>query len=64
LITKSNILIPDEVYELLILLHDGCTQEESNKRNAKLILMLANHIGDPEVIREAIAIASVDGALN
>ncbi|MEO0974105.1 MAG: DUF2783 domain-containing protein [Pseudomonadota bacterium] len=47
----------DEVYQQLLTLHEGCDAHESLRRNAKLILLLANHIGDPQVIAEAVAIA-------
>ncbi|NVJ69810.1 MAG: DUF2783 domain-containing protein [Alphaproteobacteria bacterium] len=46
----------DDVYQVIIDMHRGMTDEESEKANAKLILLLANHIGDLEVIREAAAI--------
>ena len=46
---------PDRFYSQLIELHQGLSQEESNKVNAKLILMLANHIGDEEVLDEALS---------
>ncbi|MFI5021867.1 MAG: DUF2783 domain-containing protein [Alphaproteobacteria bacterium] len=52
---KLNIAAPDELYELLIRAHEGLSQEESLKLNAKLILLLANHIGDVEVVRAALA---------
>ena len=46
---------PDGFYGKLIDLHEGLSQEQSNKVNAKLILMLANHIGDETVLDEALA---------
>lgn len=46
----------DDVYQVIIDMHRGMTDEESEKANAKLILLLANHIGDLEVIREAATI--------
>ncbi len=52
---RLNIAAPDELYELLIRAHEGLSQEESLKLNAKLILLLANHIGDVEVVRAALA---------
>jgi len=54
---SKNIAAPDDVYEMLIDLHRDCSDEESHKRNAKLILTLANHIGDRAVIAEAVEIA-------
>ena len=45
---------PDGFYARLIDLHEGLSREESEKLNAKLILLLANHIGDDEVLDEAL----------
>ncbi|MGO8865336.1 MAG: DUF2783 domain-containing protein [Alphaproteobacteria bacterium] len=52
---RLNIAAPDELYELLIRAHEGLSAEESLKLDAKLILLLANHIGDLEVVRAALA---------
>jgi len=52
---KLNISAPDELYELLIRAHEGLSAEASLKLDAKLILLLANHIGDIEVVRAALA---------
>jgi len=54
--TTANVQSPDDVYQLFIDMHQGCTEEESHRRNAKLIMTLANHIGDEGVIREAVAL--------
>lgn len=51
--TESNIERPDDFYEALIELHRGLSDEESRQVNARLILLLANHIGDMEVLAEA-----------
>lgn len=48
---------PDDLYEQLIELHRGLDQQQSATVNAKLILLLCNHIADPAVIGEAIAAA-------
>jgi hypothetical protein len=45
---------PDDFYELLIEAHRGLSDEQSAMLNAKLILLLCNHIGDLDVIREAL----------
>jgi len=45
----------DEFYELLIETHRGLSEEQSALVNAKLILLLCNHIGDIAVLREALA---------
>lgn len=55
--TESNHPAPDDFYEQLIATHRGLTDEESALVNAKLILLLANHIGDPEVLAQAMAAA-------
>lgn len=52
----------DDVYEALMQAHAGLTNEASAALNARLILLLANQVGDLEVIREALGVArrSVD----
>lgn len=52
--TESAFERPDDFYELLIAAHRGLTDAQSAMLNAKLILLLSNHIGDLEVIREAL----------
>ncbi len=47
----------DDFYQSLIDLHRGLSDEQSAQVNAKLILILANHIGDLTVLREAMALA-------
>ena len=44
----------DDFYEALIDTHRDLTLEQSQVVNAKLILLLANHIGDLDVLREAL----------
>ena len=53
--TMLNVAAPDELYAMLIEAHQGLTEAESLKLDAKLVLLLANHIGDLEVVRAAIA---------
>jgi hypothetical protein len=50
----------DEFYDNLIDAHNGLSDEHSEGFNARLILLLANHIGDLKVLREALASARVD----
>ncbi|MGF1594904.1 MAG: DUF2783 domain-containing protein [Kiloniellaceae bacterium] len=57
LVTAPNLAAPDDFYAALAELHRGLDPEESAKANAKLILLLANHIGDPTILDEAIALA-------
>ena len=52
--TAPNITNCDDVYEALIEAHSGLSAQESEKLNARLILLLLNHIGDREVILEAL----------
>jgi len=56
--TQTNLSGHDDLYEKIVDMHEGLTIEESLKATAKLALLLANHIGDPAVISEAVAIAS------
>ncbi|MBX5041295.1 DUF2783 domain-containing protein [Rhizobium lentis] len=55
--TKANFSRPDETYALLIKSHEGLTEAESHAMNARLILILMNHIGDHATIAEALALA-------
>ncbi len=55
--TDSNLADPDAFYEKLILLHDGLSEEQSRLLNAKLILLLANQVGDEAVLDQALAAA-------
>jgi hypothetical protein len=48
---------PDDVYDTLMRTFDGLTDEQSELVMAKLILLLTNHIGDPQVVSEALALA-------
>jgi len=58
--TEPNLAAPDDFYQELIALHRDLTEEQSALVNAKLILLLANHIGDPGVLRAALAAARED----
>ena len=57
LIVEPNIVRADDFYEALIEMHRDLTDEQSQTANAALILLLANHIGDLAVLREAMAAA-------
>ena len=48
-----NLAAPDDFYAALIELHRGLSDEQSELVNAKLILLLVNHVGDMEAVREA-----------
>jgi phosphoribosyl 1,2-cyclic phosphodiesterase len=47
----------DDFYQLLIDTHRDLSESQSAMLNAKLILILANHIGDISVLREAMQVA-------
>ena len=50
----------DDFYEALIEAHRDLSDAQSQLLNAKLVLLLANHIGDLSVVREALALARQD----
>ena len=52
-----NIEDPDGFYEKLINTHQGLSDEDSERLNARLILILANHIGDRTVLDRALEVA-------
>jgi hypothetical protein len=47
----------DDFYEMLIAAHEGLGDEHSELLNARLVLLLANHIGDLDVLKQALALA-------
>jgi hypothetical protein len=53
---------PDRAYRMLIEAHRGLTDQQSAALNAKLILILANEIGDLDVLHEAIMLARTSDA--
>ena len=55
---EPNIASPDDFYEKLINMQRDLSDDEVQLMNAKLILVLANHIGDPQVLDEAMTVAS------
>lgn len=56
--TDANIDKPDDFYSELLAIHQGLSKEESDALNARLILLLANHIGDRRVLSQALKAAS------
>lgn len=54
---SPNLTEPDEFYAALIESHTGLTEEQSMAQNARLILLLANHIGDCDTLKQAITLA-------
>ncbi|MEX0284911.1 MAG: DUF2783 domain-containing protein [Paracoccaceae bacterium] len=55
--TTPNIPDPDGFYAELIQTHEGLPEAESHALNARLVLLLANHIGDRTVLSEALSAA-------
>jgi hypothetical protein len=53
-----NLAHPDDIYNTLVDAHKGLSEEQCRAFDAKLILLLINHIGDEAVIREALAEAA------
>jgi len=62
LITTPNLESPDDFYAALIAAHEGLGEAESHALNARLVLLLANHVGSLEVLREALAAARAGAA--
>jgi hypothetical protein len=57
LITDINLSDPDGFYEALINTHSDLSSTQSEALNARLVLLMANHIGDLSVLREAMTLA-------
>ncbi len=55
--TNPNLQDADSFYEQLMDAHDGMSREQSELFNARLILLLANQVGDSKVLRECIEAA-------
>ncbi len=63
LITKPNIADADSFYAELLATHQGLSEAESHALNARLVLILANHVGDAETLTEALTRAR-EGAVH
>ena len=57
LITDPHLEAPDDFYEALIDAHRDLDTARSHELNAKLVLLLANHIGQQEVLKQALQAA-------
>ncbi|WP_420134282.1 DUF2783 domain-containing protein [Rhodopseudomonas sp.] len=55
--TTSNLPDPDAAYRLIVEAHRGISDEQSAALDAALVLILANHIGDLAVLRDAVTLA-------
>jgi hypothetical protein len=63
--TSSNFAKPDDAFRMIVESHRGLSDAQSADLDAALVLVLANHIGDLELLREAIELAKrrlVDGS--
>lgn len=56
--TEPTLKSPDDFYERLLDAHRGLSPDESAKLNARLILLLANQIGDDQVLADCITAAA------
>jgi hypothetical protein len=59
LVTASQFADPDAAYRLLVEARRTLSDAEAAALDARLVLILANHIGDTDILREAIALAQV-----
>ncbi|TMH13290.1 MAG: DUF2783 domain-containing protein [Betaproteobacteria bacterium] len=57
LTTEANLESPDDFYEALIDAHRDLTTAQSHELNAKLVLLLANQIGQLDVLKQALLVA-------
>lgn len=58
LVTTANLTAADDFYAALIAAHEGMEKAESDAFNARLILLMANHIGDLATLKEALTLAA------
>jgi hypothetical protein len=61
LMTEPHLSAPDDFYEALIDAHRDLSAAESLALNARLVLLLANHIGTQDVLRQALDAARASG---
>ncbi len=59
--TKPNLANADDFYAELLGRHEGLSKDQSDAFNARLVLVLANHIGDAEVLSAAMDAAATSG---
>lgn len=57
---SPNIASPDDFYAALLAAHDGLSKDQSDAFNARLVLVLANHIGDAGVLSAALSAAALE----
>ncbi len=59
--TTPRLADPDAIFALLVQAHRGLDEAASRRLDARLVLILANHIGQDAVLRQAIALAQDPG---
>lgn len=59
--TTPRLADPDALFAALVEAHRGLDEAASRRLDARLVLLLANHIGDDAVIRQAIEAAKRAG---
>jgi hypothetical protein len=59
--TTANIARPDDFYAALLASHEGLSKAQSDALNARLVLILANHVGDAGVLAQALDLAKARG---
>ncbi len=55
--TDPNLPDPDGFYGALVAAHEGLTEAQSAELNARLVFLLANQVGDQQVLLECVAAA-------
>ena len=60
LVLTPNIARADDFYANLIAAHEGLTKAESDALNARLVLILANHVGNETVLAQALSAARLE----
>jgi hypothetical protein len=55
--TDPNIPDPDGFYAALVAAHEGLTAAQSAELNARLVLLLANQVGDAQVLADCVSAA-------
>ncbi len=58
--TAPRLTDPDALFAALVAAHAGLDEAASRRLDARLVLLLANHIGDAAVLMEAIAVAQAE----
>jgi len=60
--TNPNFQDADAFYECLLDAHQGLSREQSDQLNARLILIMANQLGDDHLLQACVAAAKRTGA--